>query len=198
MADGRSVPRGEAIDRALVPGVLAGIAAAVVMGLFATVAAATYRHLQLSAPLREIAVLASPELAANSPAQQLHLAREPLIFAGAIHLAVGALFGAVFGLAARAARLRGAAAVAAGALYGLVVMALMSLVVLPAAGGLSGAGEPISNLAGRVGWATFAAAHLLFGLALGLWVLVRPWDVARDPTAARDLTVPRDEREVVE
>ncbi len=191
MADVRSVPRGEAIDRALVPGVLAGIVAAVVMALFATIAAVTWRHLLFSTPLREIAVLANPELAAPS-AQQLDVAREPLVFAGAIHLAVGALFGAVFGLAARAARLRGRAAVVAGVLYGLVVMALMSTVVLPAAGRLSGAGEPISNLAGRVGWATFAAAHVLFGLILGLWVLVRPGDVARD------LTAPGTEREVTE
>ncbi len=188
MAEVRSVSRGEAIDRAIVPGILAGIVAAAVMGLFAMIAAATYRHLPLSTPLREIAALASPDLAVP-PAQraagggQLGTAREPLVFAGAVHLAVGAFFGAVFALAARAARPRGGAALVAGALYGLVVMALMSLVVLPAAGRLSGAGEPISNLAGTVGWATFAAAHVLFGLVLGLWLLVRPGDVARDPTA---------------
>jgi hypothetical protein len=190
MVDGRSVPRGEAIDRALVPGVLAGIVAAALMGLFAIIAAATYRHLPFSTPLREIAVLADPGLA-PPPAQAAggqhpDVAQGPLVFAGAIHLMVGALFGAVFGLGARAARLRGSAAVAAGILYGFVVMALMSVVVLPVAGRLSGAGEPISNLAGRVGWATFAAAHALFGLVLGLWVLVRPWDVARAPDRARD------------
>jgi hypothetical protein len=179
MADVRSVPRGEAIDRALVPGVLAGIVAAVVMGLFAMIAAATWRHLPSSAPLREIAVLASPEPPAGG---QLDAAKEPLVLAGAVHLAVAAFFGAVFGLAARAARPRGGAAVAAGAVYGLAVMALMGVVVLPAVGRLSGAGAPISDLAGRVGWATFAAAHLLFGLVLGLWVLVRPGDVAREPT----------------
>jgi hypothetical protein len=191
MADGRSVPRGEAIDRALVPGVLAGIGAAALMGLFAIIAAATYRHLPFSTPLREIAVLADPGLApptAEQAAGGQHpdAAQGPLVFAGAIHLMVGGLFGAVFGLGARAARLRGSAAVRAGILYGLVVMALMSVVVLPVAGRLSGAGEPISNLASRVGWVTFAAAHALFGLVLGLWVLVRPWDVARTPDRARD------------
>jgi hypothetical protein len=197
MADVRGMSRGEAIDRALVPGVLAGIVAAVVMGLFAMIAAATYRHLPFSTPLREIAVLANPELAAPpaqqaSGGQQLGIARELVVFAGAIHLAVGAFFGALFGLVARGARLRGSGAVAAGILYGLGVIALMSVVVLPAAGRLSGAGEPISNLAGRVGWATFAAAHVLFGLVLGLWVLVRPSDVAQD------LTGPGTEREVAE
>ncbi len=182
MAEVRSVPRGEAIDRALVPGAMAGLVAAVVMGLFAMIAAVTWRHLPSSTPLREIAVLAVPPAQQAAGGQQLDTAREPLVLAGAIHLAVGALFGAVFGLAARVARLRGSAAVAAGIVYGLVVMALMSVVVLPAAGRLSEAGEPISNLAGGVGWATFTAVHVLFGLVLGLWVLVRPWDVAREPT----------------
>jgi hypothetical protein len=179
MAEVRSVSRGEAIDRAVVPGVLAGIVAAAVMGLFAAIAAATWRHLTFSAPLREIAALASPDL----PTQGADAAKQPLVFAMAIHLGVGGFFGALFGLLARAARLRGRAAVLAGALYGLVVMALMGLAVLPAVGELSGAGDPISNLAGGVGWATFAAAHVLFGLILGLWVLVRPWDVHPGLTA---------------
>ena len=179
MAEVRSVSRGEAIDRAVVPGVLAGFVAAAVMGLFAAIAAATWRHLPVWAPLREIAVLATPDLAAGQAAEA---PREPLVFAGAIHLGVGGFFGAVFGIIARRARLRGRVAVLAGALYGLVVMALMSLVVLPVMGNLSGAGAPISDLPGRVGWATFAAAHVLFGLVLGLWVLVRPWDVAASGT----------------
>jgi hypothetical protein len=179
VAIARDVSRGEAIDRALVPGILAGMVAAVVMGLFAAIAAATWRHLPASTPLREIAVLAAPS------AQQPDSAREPLVLAGAIHLALGGLFGALFGLAVRAARLRGRAAVAAGVLYGLVVMALMSALVLPAAGRLSGAGAPISSLPGRVGWLTFAAAHVLFGLVLGLWVLLRPGDVSRSPAPGR-------------
>jgi hypothetical protein len=178
VAIARDVSRGEAIDRALVPGILAGMVAAVIMGLFAAIAAATWRHLPASTPLREIAVLAAPS------ASQPDGAREPLVLAGALHLALGGLFGALFGLAARAVRQqwrRQVHAVVAGVLYGVAVMALMSALVLPAAGRLSGAGEQISGLPGRVGWPTFAAAHLLFGLALGLWVLVRPWDVSRAP-----------------
>jgi hypothetical protein len=185
MADVRSVSRGEAIDRAVVPGVLAGIVAAAVMGLFAAIAAATWRHLTVTAPLREIAALVTPDAVAKQAAD---VVREPLIFAGAIHLGVGGFFGAVFGVVARAARPRGRVAVLAGALYGLGVMALMSLVVLPVVAGLSGAGAPISGLPGRVGWATFAAAHVLFGLVLGLWVLVRPSDVAAEGGDGPEIT----------
>jgi hypothetical protein len=181
--------RGEAIDRAVAPGILAGLVAALVMGLFAMLAAAAWRHLPFTMPLREIAAVANPAFAdppARGPGgQQVDVGRDLLVFAGAIHLAVGGLFGALFALLARMARLRGRAAVAAGLLYGLGILALTTALVLPLVGRLTGAGEPISNLAGRMGWGTFTAAHLLFGLALGLWVLVRPSDVARDLTVSR-------------
>ena len=181
--------RGEAIDRAVAPGILAGLVAALVMGLFAMLAAAAWRHLPFTMPLREVAAVANPALAdppAQGPGgQQIQVGRHLLVFAGAIHLAVGGLFGALFALLARVARLRGRAAVGAGLLYGLGILALMTALVLPLVARASGAGEPISNLAGRMGWGTFTAAHLLFGLVLGLWVLLRPSDVARD------LTVPR-------
>jgi len=188
MAGSPGVRRAEALDRILAPGILAGMVAAVAMGLLAVTAAVTWRHLAASTPLSEIAVLADPRFA--GPATDQPVPKEPLVFAGAIQLLIGGLLGAAFGLLARATRLaglldrgaRGAAAVlVAGLLYGLVVMALMATVVLPLAGRLSGAGAPISDLPARVGWATFAAEHLLFGLVLGLWVLVRPWDVARVP-----------------
>jgi hypothetical protein len=174
MAESQSVRRAEALDRALAPGVLAGMAAAVAMGLFAMIAAAGWRHQSFSTPLREMAVFADPNLAGGQPPDP---SPEPLIFAGAFHLMLGGLFGAAFGLLARAVRLRGGAAVAAGIVYGLAVMVLMSTLVLPAVARLSGAGEPISDLAGRQGWVTFAAGHAVFGLCLGLWVLLRPADV---------------------
>jgi hypothetical protein len=176
--------RGEAIDRAVVPGVLAGLVAAAVMGLFAMIAAAGWRHLPFTMPLREVAALANPALAASG-GPRIEVGRDLLVFAGAIHLAVGGFFGALFGLLARAGRLRDRAAVGGGLLYGLGVMAMMTVVVLPAVARLSGAGEPISDLPARTGWATFTAAHLLFGLVLGLWVLVRPMDVLQDLTVSR-------------
>jgi hypothetical protein len=140
------------------------------------VAAAGWRHLPFTMPLREVAALANPALAASG-GPRIEVGRDLLVFAGAIHLAVGGFFGALFGLLARAGRLRGRAAVGGGLLYGLGVMAMMTVVVLPA--------EPISDLPARTGWATFTAAHLLFGLVLGLWVLVRPTDVLQDLTVSR-------------
>ena len=185
MATSPSVRRGESIDRLLAPGILAGMVAALAMGLFTMTAAVTWQHRAASAPLRDVAAIADPRFA-ETPAQRaassepFDAPREPQVFAGALHLLLGGLFGAVFGLLARAARLRGLAAVAAGLLFGLAVMVFSAALLLPATAAVSGTGTAISGLPGRLGWPTFAAAHAVFGLVLGLWVLLRPWDVARE------------------
>jgi hypothetical protein len=94
----------------------------------------------------------------------------------AVHLGIGAGFGAVFALGARVLRLRGPLAVAAGALYGLAVMALMGLVVLPAAAGQTAGGQLIADAPELLGWPVFAAEHLVYGLGLGVWTAVATRD----------------------
>jgi len=64
--------------------------------------------------------------------------------------------------------------VAAGVLYGLGVAALMGLVLLPLGAELLGGGRQIAEAASIVGWPTFAAWHLLYGLGLGTWRLLWP------------------------
>jgi hypothetical protein len=86
----------------------------------------------------------------------------------AVHLAIGAGFGALFALVARAFRLRGAAAVAAGAAYGLAVGGLMGLVVLPLAAGETAGGQLVADAPRLLGWPVFFVEHLLYGLTLGL------------------------------
>ncbi len=105
MAGSPGVRRAEALDRILAPGILAGMVAAVAMGLLAVTAAVTWRHLAASTPLSEIAVLADPRFA--GPATDQPVPKEPLVFAGAIQLLIGGLLGAAFGLLARATRLAG-------------------------------------------------------------------------------------------
>ena len=87
----------------------------------------------------------------------------------AVHLAIGAGFGAVFALLARGLHLRGLVALAAGAGYGLAVMALMGLLVLPAAAGQTAGGQLIADAPRLLGWPVFAVEHLLYGLTLGLF-----------------------------
>lgn len=81
------------------------------------------------------------------------------------HLLWGGLYGAIFGMLWSRVGGSGAPAIAAGVVYGLVVMALMSLVVLP----LVGAG----GMPAMIGY-SFGIEHVLFGLVLGLWPTVQP------------------------
>ena len=165
-------------------GILAGIAAALPMVLFAMIASATYQGRGLFTPMYHIAFVVDPDtfptsLKAASVGDVAFFRNQPFFFGFAIHVFVGGFYGLIFGLTGRALRQlpQGRAAVAAGVVYGLVVMAFMSLVVLPYAGSLFGAGRPISDMGGEVGWVTFALQHAIYGAGLGVWLRWRPQDV---------------------
>jgi hypothetical protein len=44
----------------------------------------------------------------------------------------------------------------------------------------------IRDLPGGLGWPTFVLAHAVYGLALGIWILWRPGDLALAPTQLPD------------
>jgi hypothetical protein len=151
---------------------MAGMAAAALMALFSMVAAAG--DLGVYGRLYLVTAIVEPGPLRVSMAEAAGGSRSFLEVGGAaaglaVHLAIGAGFGAVFALAARALRLRGPLALVAGALYGLAVMALMGLVVLPAAAGQTAGGQLIADAPELLGWPVFAVEHLLYGLVLGLW-----------------------------
>jgi hypothetical protein len=154
---------------------MAGMAAAAVMALFSMVATAA--DLGLYGRLYLVTAIVEPGPLEVSMAEASAGSRSFLEVGGAaaglaVHLGIGAGFGAGFALAARGLRLRGPAAVAAGALYGLGVMALMGLLVLPAAAGETAGGQLIADAPELLGWPVFAAEHLLYGLGLGAWTAV--------------------------
>jgi hypothetical protein len=90
---------------------------------------------------------------------------------------VGGTLGALFGVVARVLRLHGARALAGGVAYGVTVMVLMTLLVLPRVGAMSGAGQPIAHMGEEVGWPTFVSYFVVFGLVLGVWLYLRPQDI---------------------
>jgi hypothetical protein len=151
---------------------MAGMAAAALMALFSMVA--TAGNLGLYGRLYLVTAIVEPGPLRVSMAEASAGARAFLEVGAAaaglaVHLGIGAGFGAVFALLARALRLRGPLALAAGALYGLTVMALMGLVVLPAAAGQTAGGQLIADAPELLGWPVFAVEHLLYGFVLGLW-----------------------------
>jgi hypothetical protein len=162
---------------------MGGMAAAAVMAVFSMVAAAAdlglYGRLYLVTAIVEPGPLQVSMAEAEAGTGLGTFLEVSGASAGlAVHLGIGAGFGAVFALGARLLRLRGLLAVAAGALYGLGVMALMGLVVLPAAAGQTAGGQLIADTPELLGWPVFAAEHLLFGLGLGVWTAVATRDRA--------------------
>ena len=151
---------------------MTGMVAAAVMALFSMVAAAA--DLGVYGRLYLVTAIVEPGPLEVSMAQAEAGTGAFLEVGGAaaglaVHLAIGAGFGAVFALLARGLHLRGLVALAAGAGYGLAVMALMGLLVLPAAAGQTAGGQLIADAPRLLGWPVFAVEHLLYGLILGLF-----------------------------
>ncbi len=155
---------------------MAGMVAALVMALFAMVVAAT-RGLGLYTPLYLVTAVVEPgplQVSLDEAAQgwRFYFEVGPAAAGLAVHLGIGAGFGALFALLVRALALRGLVAVAAGVAYGLVVLGFMSQVALPWASGETAGGEVIANAPELLGWPVcwpvFTAEHVLYGLTLGL------------------------------
>jgi hypothetical protein len=151
---------------------MAGMVAALVMVLFAMVWAATH-GLGLYTPLYQVTAVVEPgplgvSLGEAADGWRFYFEVGPAAAGMAVHLAIGAGFGALFALIARSVQLRGRAAVAAGAAYGLAIGGLMGLVVLPWAAGETAGGELIAEAPRLLGWPAFTVEHLLYGLTLGL------------------------------
>ena len=170
------------LDRILQKGIFAGFVASTAMGLVAMVASATYQGRGFYTPAYHVAFIIDPHTMGRSlekadAGERFFFSREAFVFGMAGHIVLAGVLGALFTIVALSLRWRGRRALTGGFAYGLGVMAVMSLLVLPAAGALSGAGDPISRMGSEIGWPTFAIVHAVFGLALGAWLYLRPQDL---------------------
>lgn len=174
--------RRDTLERTLEKGVFFGVAASIPMGICAMVASATYEARGFFTPAYHVAFIIDPNtmgmsLARAGSGERFFMSRESFVFGLAAHVIVAGFFGALFAVLALMLRLEGTRVLVGGVVYGLAVMAVMSALVLPAAGSFFGAGAPISRMGSEIGWATFAALHAIYGLALGAWIYVRPQDL---------------------
>src|SRR5579859_200841 len=154
----------------LIPGAIADMISGAMMAMFTMLATATYLHMGFFTPLY---VIASPLSGPQSMMTAMHggtfyFALGPALLGLVVHMMWSALWGIVFGLIAAGMHLRGVAAVIGGMVYGVLVMLLMSFVVLPIVGA--------PNLLTLLGGTTFIIGHLLFGMVVGLWPVLRPQD----------------------
>ena len=105
---------------------------------------------------------------AAASGKSFHFVFTAVVLGSVIHMAVGAGYGALYGLIAARLDVRGHAAPAVGISYGGVVAAASAFVGLPVAAAILGSGDQIATMAETVGWGTFLVEHLIFGLALGV------------------------------
>jgi uncharacterized membrane protein YagU involved in acid resistance len=155
----------------LIAGAIAGMLGGAMMAMFTMLATATYLHMGFFTPLY---VIASPLSGPQSMMTAMHgstfyFALGPALLGLVVHMMWSALWGIIFGLIAYGLHLRGTAAVIGGMVYGVLIMLLMNFVVLPIVGA--------PNLLSLLGGATFIIGHLLFGMVVGLWPVLRPQDV---------------------
>jgi uncharacterized membrane protein YagU involved in acid resistance len=153
--------------RVISVGALGGGAGALVMGLFAMIAAATYQHTGFFTPLYHIA---SPIIGTETMMRSMgttYFSAGPALLGLLVHMLVGIVFGVVFAFGASRLGLLGVAAVPVGVAYGLIVMLFMAYVGLPITAALLRGGDMVSDMASLVGWGTFTAEHALYGFVLG-------------------------------
>jgi hypothetical protein len=160
-------------------GALIGAGAAIVMAMFAMIAAASYQGTGFFTPMYHIAssildpseMMRSMQAAAGGDA--FVFSAGPAIVGFALHLLTGAFWGAVFGVIVFTARLHGVVGLIVGIVYGLLVMLFMAFIGLPVVAAVFGGGDPISDMPRLAGWGTFTIEHAIYGAVLGVWPLLR-------------------------
>jgi len=159
------------LGRTLTLGAVAGIIGSLVMAMFAMIAAGTYQHTGFFTPLYHIASLfLDPSTMMTSMQQAMggssfYFAFGPAVVGAAIHMMTGAMYGIVFAVLARLAKVSGVNLLVAGMVFGVIVFAASAWIGLPLAATIFGSGEQITNMAAMVGYPTFLIEHVMFGVA---------------------------------
>lgn len=152
----------------------AGLIASVGMAMYAMIAAATYQHSGFFTPMYHIAsTFIAPDTMMSSMQHAMAghtftFSLGPALLGAVIHMMVGAVYGAVFGILVRLASISKSTVLVAGLVWGLVVFAFSSWIGLPLVAAVFDAGDPIRNMASIVGYPTFLVEHLVYGAVLGV------------------------------
>lgn len=160
---------GKLVGRGAVAGIVGGLA----MMMFAMMYSLAVGKGFFTPGYHIASFVVGPQAMMNAMESAFYLAPGAFLLGAAIHMMTGALYGVIFALIAWRLRLHGAGAVVVGMLYGLAIVVLMSLVVLPLF-----PQEEMQNMAAMFGWVPFTVEHAMYGLVLGAWVAWRPEHVA--------------------
>ncbi len=154
----------------LLAGAIAGMISGAMMAMFTMLATATYLHLGFFTPLY---IIASPLTGRQVMMTAMHggafyFVLGPAVLGLVVHMLWSALWGIIFGLLVYGLHLRGVIAVIGGMVYGVLVMLVMSFIVAPIVGA--------PNFFQLLGWPTWTIGHVLFGMVVGLWPVLRAQD----------------------
>ncbi|MDV8009177.1 hypothetical protein [Rhodococcus sp. IEGM 1318] len=158
------------LPRTIAVGAIAGLIGSLAMAMFAMIAALTYQNSGFFTPLYHIgSVFIDPSTMMTSMQQAMggqsfSFAFGPAVVGALVHMMVGIMYGIVFALIVHVAKLRGPVLLLAGMLYGAVVFAVSAWAGLPIAASIFSSGDQVADMASMVGYGTFAAEHLLYGL----------------------------------
>lgn len=163
----------------------AGVVASVAMGMYAMFAS-LIKDTGFFTPLHHIATLfvdptamMESMMSAMSGAGSFEISAGPAVLGLIIHMMTGAMYGALFGIAAALLRQPSAALLAvAGLAYGFIVYLISAFIGLPVAAAIFGVDSiaegdmsgmnPIGDMAEMAGTNVFLPEHLVFGIILGL------------------------------
>ncbi len=151
------------------------------MGLFMAVASAAWGHAGFFTPFYRIAAVLDPaayDISVQQAATVSLFWFEPqtALPGACVHLGLAAFFGMLFGLLWRGDRRPGGGATLLAAVAWGLVVAVAMVPVLRLVGGSVGGGDLIAEVPARLGWPTYLAMHLVYGLALGA---VAAWRTTR-------------------
>ncbi len=166
-------PGRERVARWATIGVVGGALGGLLMITYAMVVSLAYKDVGFFTPLYHIAttfsapdaMMASMEAAMGGDGFSFDAGPAALGFV--MHILTGAVAGALFGAVVSMLSLGRMVTVAAGALYGIVVMLGNAYIGLPIVAEVFGGGEPIADMPSMAGWGTFTVEHLIFGVVLG-------------------------------
>lgn len=167
--------------RTIAVGAGAGVIASLVMAMYAMIAAVTYQHSGFFTPLYHIgSVFVDPSTMMTSMQQAMagsnfYFAFGPAAVGAVVHMMVGAMYGILFAILVRVAKLHGITLIIGGMIYGALVFAVSAWIGLPLAAAIFSSGDQIADMASMVGYGTFLVEHLMFGAAaaLVLWPSTR-------------------------
>jgi hypothetical protein len=148
------------------------------MGLFMAVASAAWGDAGFFTPFYRIAAVLDPaayDISVEQAAAGSRFWFEPqtALPGACVHLGLAAFFGMLFGLLWRGGRRPGGGATLLAAVAWSLVVAAVMVPVLRFCGQAVGGGGLIADAPSSIGWPTYAAMHLVYGLALGAIVAFR-------------------------